>query len=167
MSTIFQKNFDRISYATWANDQRTEVTVYFNPSGKQSEEIVEMSLMAEAADPDFQLLLKRFSVDEISFFTNQDEEAATAAMHAVVKAYADYNGLVYDPSKEDPKSALNLDMLFDLPDTTQGQDFLFEVKLRAFDVPEISAASQDVKIAIREANTPIKVMYLVGKYLYE
>lgn len=165
MSTILEKHFDQIAFATWENPEKSEVRIMFNPS--PTSDLSEMVITTEASNPDFKTLLKRFSIDEINLFTNKEQEGAMATMHAIVKGYAEYNGLVYDPSKEDPKAAINLDMVFDLPDTTQGQDFLFEVKLRAFDVPQIAEASQEVKIAIREADTPIKVMYLVGKHLYE
>jgi dipeptidyl aminopeptidase/acylaminoacyl peptidase len=166
MSTVFEKHFDLISRAEWTED-KANIVVTYNPDPTGVRTLIETTIPAEATNPEFQLLLKKFSIDQINVMSNERDDQELANLKALVVEYAHATGLVYDPTADEPNTRLDIEAIFDLPDSTKGQDFLFEIKLRAFDIPEISNADQELKIAIREADTPIKVMYLVGKKLYE
>lgn len=166
MSTVFEKHIDLIARAVWSEDKKNVIVTYNeDPTGVRN--LFEMIIPAEATSPEFQQLLKKFSIDQINVMSNQRNNQELANLKALVVEYAHATGLVYDPTADEPNTRLDIEAIFDLPDSTKGQDFLFELKLRAFDVPEISNADQELKVAIREADTPIKVMYLVGKKLYE
>jgi hypothetical protein len=90
------------------------------------------------------------------------------AMHESYIEAAKQQGLIYDPGTYQPNSKLSIDAIFDLPEGSTGQDFLFELKLRVFDLrPVADSDNSEYKKKIRDATSPIEVLYWAGKFLYE
>jgi len=85
-----------------------------------------------------------------------------------VKEMALDYGLVYDPNAEQDASAHSVDHIFEPPEGDDGTDLLFNIKLKIFDMEQVvNSEDDDLKKELREADTPLKALYVAGKFLFE
>lgn len=123
-------------------------------------------------DTNYQKLLEKFNLKQIKNNTFERDAAEREAYLSLVQASALKSGLLYDPNNEDVSNRLNVDHLFELPEGMIGEEFLFNLKLRIFDMHEVmncevNEENSKLKTKLREAKTPIECLYLAGKFLYE
>lgn len=118
--------------------------------------------------PEWRDLLSRVSVDEIEEMTKDHRKLLIQNEQEALIAAAKEQGLVYEAGQRTPNSISSLDYIFNLPDTEIGTDFLFELKLRVFDMEQVMQSdNKEWKKKIRDSSSPIEVMYWAGKFLYE
>jgi hypothetical protein len=128
----------------------------------------ETVIEASSRDKGYQKLLETFSIDDIQQQTDEYNTKQEQMFLQYVKEIADFNGLIYDPESAEPNSRLIIDHLFALPNGTAGQDLLFEIKLKIFDLPAIiNSDNDDLKQQLREADTVLESFYIAGKFLFE
>jgi len=159
----FSHDILKVAY-TDANKTHVEITMG-NPEDKK---LYVHFLPCTEENPDWQDLLTRVSIDQIEEMTKTHFEGLQKIHEEELVDFAKKNGLIYDPAQYTPNSKLNIDYIFNLPETEVGIDFLFELKLRVFDIEQIvQSDNQEWKKKIRDSNSPIEVMYWAGKFLYE
>lgn len=119
-------------------------------------------------DPIYIELLAQLSIDEISNMTAQRHEVDAATFTTFVKQMALDNGLVYDPNAAEQMDRLTVDHIFNPTPDDISTDFLFNLKIKIFDLPEVEGSTNAaLKKELREAQDPLKSLYVAGKFLYE
>lgn len=162
---MFNKNCEVID-ARFTSDKQDRVVVAAKFDG--SDQIQEITVEAAAGDAKYESLLKVLTVDQIHKNTKKYNQDQKQVFQEYVKAVGVQYGLLYNPEAENPNSRLQMEYLFNLPTGDAGMDFLFELKLRIFDIPEIVASNNEqLREELREAETPLKALYVAGKFLYE
>ena len=159
-------NEGKFIHARFVNTQKRiiEATWHRDDIGRDELMIFDSSL----ENPMYLKLLETFTVDEISTMTNQyNKQQAEGFKQLVLKMCMD-NNLVYDPNAADQKDRLIVDHLLNPPEGDVGSDFLFEIKLKIFDLPQVvNSTNADLKATLRKATTPLEALYVAGKFLYE
>lgn len=146
-------------------DKKDIVTIW---KDKFNDTYHEITIEASLRDPGYQKLLKKFSIDEIQDQTDNYNTKQEKIFLQYVKEVADFNGLIYDPESAEPNGRLIIDHLFAIPDGARGQDMLFEIKLKIFDLPAVvNSDNDDLKQQLREADTVLESFYIAGKFLFE
>ena len=113
-------------------------------------------------------LLENFTTDEISTMTDQYAKEESENFKLFVKNMAVDYGLVYDPETAERSTVHSVDHIFTPPEGDEGTDLLFNVKLKIFDMDEVvNSDNDDLKKELREADTPLKALYVAGKFLFE
>ena len=116
----------------------------------------------------YKKLLETFTTDEISTMTDQKHKNQAASFELVVKDIAKKYGLIYDPAITNPQDKLTLDHLFTPTNDSVGTDLLFNLKVKIFDLPQVSSSTNsELKKKLRETKTPLEALYVAGKFLYE
>ena len=90
------------------------------------------------------------SAKQIKNNTFERDAAEREAYLSLVQASALDSGLLYDPNNEDVSNRLNVDHLFELPEGMIGEEFLFNLKLRIFDMHEV------MNCEVNEENSKLK-----------
>ena len=123
---------------------------------------------ADLENPDYLELLEQFTIDEITTMTNQRHEVDKANFTAFVKNMCIDYGLVYDPNAADQQDRLTVDHIFNPAPDDLNIDFLFNIKIKIFEMPEVEGSTNAaLKKQLREAKTPLESLYIAGKFLYE
>lgn len=153
--------------AYFANNEQTMVHAYW--TDPDNERAIQYTCnITDTSSEVTQAVLKEFTVDDIRQRTDENNKAIIRARHEFLMTQAKNEGLVYNPGNYEPNRVLNFDWLIDLPEGVQGQDFLFELKLRLFDIPAIAEDGDSYqKKMVRDAPTPLKAIYEAGKILYK
>jgi hypothetical protein len=134
----------------------------------ESGELVALDVATDLEDPIYLELLEQFTIDEISDMTAQKHEFEAATFTTFVKQMALDYGLVYDPNAADQQDRLTIDNLFNPGADERAVDFLFDLKIKIFDIPEVAESiNTELKKQLREADSPLKSLYIAGKFLYE
>jgi hypothetical protein len=129
---------------------------------------MQVSVRADLESENYVTLLNTFTTDEISIMTDQYSKLQAEDFKAFVKEMALSYGLVYDPNAERDVKVHSVDHIFEPPAGDDGTDLLFNVKLKIFDLKEvIDSEDEDLKKELREADTPLKALYVAGKFLFE
>lgn len=154
----------RFTFARFtASNQRWIEAVWMTADGTYEETLIE----ADLTNRDYKLLLEAFTVDEIKTMTDQFAKDEQAEFNDLVMRMAEDHGLVYDPNAADQKDRLNIDHIFEPPEGDDGTDLLFNIKLKIFELDEVTnSEDDDLKRALREADTPLKAFYIAGQFLY-
>lgn len=119
-------------------------------------------------DVDYKKLLEQFTTDEIATMTDQYAKEEAQNFEEYVKQLALSYGLLYDPNAQDGKDKFTVDHIFEPPAGDDGTDLLFNIKLKIFDLEEVtSSENAELKKALRETKTPLEAFYIAGKFLYE
>lgn len=161
---LISKN--KVVNAIWLDSSKSVVQVTLEDP-KSKVRFVEV-IPASEDEQDWRDLLSKMTPDQIEASTKEFAQAVRQEEERVLVAYAKEQGLIYDPSKYTPNTKLNINFIFDLPENQAGTDFLFELKLRVFDLEQVAGSdNQELKKKIRNAESPIEVLYLAGKFLYE
>jgi hypothetical protein len=114
-------------------------------------------------------ITRQFTLDDIIEKTKEADNIIRREMNEVLIEAAKQRGLIYEPGSTTlPNTKLSINAIFDLPEGSSGQNFLFELKSRVFEL-QVIADSKNVeyKQKIRDATSPIEVLYWAGKFLYE
>jgi len=129
---------------------------------------MQVAIEVDLEDPNYITLLDTFTTDEISTMTDQHAKEEAENFKVFVKEMALDYGLVYDPNAEQDASAHSVDHIFEPPEGDDGTDLLFNIKLKIFDMEQVvNSEDDDLKKELREADTPLKALYVAGKFLFE
>lgn len=112
-------------------------------------------------------ILKHFTVEEIIANTKEHDAEVRRSINDMYAEIAKEQGLIYDPGTYHPSSKINIDNFFKLPEGNAGQQFLFELKKRALEQDSVSKSTNEYKDKIRNASSPLEVLYWTGKISYE
>lgn len=119
-------------------------------------------------DEDFQSVLEVFSLEQIEEMTKQHIADRTQVYLDMVKKIATDAGLIFEPRKINRFGAKELPEYFSLPETDIEEEYLFDLKLSVFEMPEVyNSTNDELKRQLREADTVAKTLYVAGKFLYE
>lgn len=157
----------KFTHARYVNSKKQviETIWYDEEAGTYTQEAVECNL----EDPRYLELLDTFTTDEISTMTDQHSKEQAENFKLFVKGMAEDYGLVYDPNAANPSEKVHgIDHIFEPPEGDEGVDLLFNIKLKIFDMPEVQKSrSKKLKAELREADTPLKALYVAGKILFK
>lgn len=155
----------KFTHARFISNERQLIEATWKPTdGEEFFHIMKVDL----EDPAYRLLLDTFTVDEISTMTNQRNKTDAQVFTEAVKRIALEHGLIYDPEAAEQKDRLVIDNIFTPPEGDAGSDLLFNVKLKVFELPAVTDSDNaDLKRQLREADTPLKALYIAGKFLFE
>jgi len=156
--------------AYFTNDDRNEIQATWHDFGVDS--YYNVFIPVDLENENYQKLLEKYNLKQIKNNTNERSASEEEAFKTLVLGEALKKGLVYDPANVEVDNLLRVDHLFDLPEGNIGEEFLFNLKLRIFDMPELlnvewSEETQELKKRLREAKTPLECLYIAGKFLYE
>jgi len=153
--------------AYFVQGSRDTVRAFWKPNNSNElQEVLAETL--PGIDRGYDAILKDLSLDDIERETNENEKVFRQQLANFYMAEAEKKGFVYDSSVVEPNKRLNFDWLFELPEGTEGQDFLFELKLRLFDDERIASSSDaDTKKKMRDADNVLDAMYYAGKLIHE
>ena len=129
---------------------------------------LQVQVEVDLENPNYITLLDTFTTDEISTMTNEYAKEEEENFKAFVKEMATEYGLVYDPNAEQDAKPHSVDHIFVPPTGDDGTDLLFDIKLKIFDMEQVvNSEDEDLKKELREADTPLKALYVAGKFLFE
>ena len=159
-------NNGKFTFAHYANKNKDLIkTVWYDNDTKTGQEI---TIKTDLTNDMYKKLLETFTVDEITTMTDQKTSIEEQNFHSLIKNMAIKHGLVYDPKTKNPQEVLNLDSIFNFKNDTVDNDFLFELKIKIFDLPQVSSSTNnELKKKLRESDTPLQALYIAGKFLYE
>jgi len=125
-------------------------------------------IKVDLENENYKKLLEQFNLVQIKKMTDERKEFENQKFLNVVKDVAQQSGLIYDPENADAENRLRVDHIFELPEGEFGEEFLFNLKLRVFEMDEVmNSEDADLKKKLREAKTPLESLYIAGKFLYE
>ena len=160
----------KFTYARYVSSKKDfiEATWMRNDVPEGTSPYMQVSVRADLESENYVTLLNTFTTDEISNMTDQYSKLQAEDFKMFVKEMALSYGLVYDPNAEQDTKVHSVDHIFEPPTGDDGTDLLFNVKLKIFDLPEvIESDNEDLKKELREADTPLKALYVAGKFLFE
>jgi hypothetical protein len=151
--------------AVFTNSKKNTIEATFKHEDETFESVViEVDLNNEV----YKKLLETFTIDQITQFTNAKINHDKINFSEFVLSMCKDRGLVYDANGADEKSKLVIDNLFAVPEGDTGTDLLFNIKMKCFELPEVTASTDtELKKKLRKATTPIEAFYITGKFLYE
>lgn len=156
----------KFTHARYVNSKKQEVeAIWFDGESTYTQEAVRCDLENKR----YLELLDTFTTDEISTMTDQYAKEQSENFKLFVKSMASDYGLVYDPNASDPTEKVHgIDHIFEPPEGDEGTDLLFNIKLKIFDMPEVqNSKSKKLKAELREADTPLKALFIAGKFLFK
>lgn len=128
----------------------------------------QIAISTNLENPAYVKLLETFTTDEISTMTDQFTKEQAENFKLFVKEMATEYGLVYDPNAANRETVASYEQIFNPPEGDEGTDLLFNIKLKIFDLPQVvDSENTDLKRELREADTPLKALYIAGKFLFE
>ena len=156
-------------HARYANNDKTIIEAVLEQvtaDGEIDQSGVIMPVNME--EEDFQSVLEVFSLDQIEEMTKQHIAERTQVYLDMVKKIATDAGLLYDESKINRFGYKQLPAYFSVAETDSEEEYLFDLKLSVFEMPEVyDSTNDDLKRQLREADTIAKTLYIAGKFLYE
>lgn len=156
----------RFTHARFTSSQKDQVeSIWFDEENETYEQV---AIDINLENPLYVKLLETFTTDEISMMTDTYAREEQENFFALVKSIAEDNGLIYNPDAEVEKDKLEIDHIFNPPEGNDGEDLLFDIKLKIFDMQTVSdSENTELKKQLREADSPLKALYIAGKFLYE
>lgn len=156
----------RFTHAVYSSSKQNLIfATWYDESTKKHKEI---AIKTDLNNEFYKKLLQTFTTDEIYQMTDQKRKLNSQTFEIYVKDIALKYGLVYDPLIHNPQEKLTVDNLFNPPAGDLGTDLLFNLKLKIFDLPEVTQSDNtELKKKLREAKTPLESLYIAGKFLYE
>jgi phage pi2 protein 07 len=158
------------THATFFSDEGQLIRAIYHEFEDENgdEKFHEIMINVDLEDPLYQKLLETFNLQQIKNMTNEEREIQKQNFLSLVQELAVENGMVYDPENANNDNKLRVDHIFELPEGEFGEEFLFNLKLRVFDMDEVmNSEDADLKKKLREAKTPLESLYIAGKFLYE
>lgn len=161
----------KFTHARYVNSKKDTVEAIWMmnevPEGELSP-YVQVCIPTDLENEAYIKLLDTFTTDEISSMTDQHSKGEAENFKEFVKTLATDYGLLYDPNAERDAMAHSVDHIFEPPEGDEGTDLLFNLKLKIFDMQQVIDSTNDgLKKELREADTPLKALYVAGKFLFE
>jgi len=160
----------KFTWAKYVNSKKDyiDATWMRNDVPEGTSPYMAVTIRVDLENENYVTLLNTFTTDEISIMTDQHSKVQEEKFKSFVKSMALDYGLVYDPNAEQDSTVHSIDHIFEPPENDEGSDLLFNIKLKIFDLPEvIESDNEDLKKELREADTPLKALYVAGKFLFE
>ena len=127
------------------------------------------SMMVCDCDPSDQwwaLVQKDWTLDQIKKNTTNQVAEQDEAFKLYAIESGKSLGYLYDPDVANPNNRLILENIFTKPEGTKGDDLLFEVKLRVFDIQEvIDSTDETLKTRLRETDNIMEALWIAGQFL--
>lgn len=160
------KNQEIVS-VIFTNNNQTSIRIVVKDTNN-NDEVYELDTSIMGGDRElWDQVVSMVPLEKIAEYTADYAAVMRRMQVEVIGEYAKNAGLVFDPGQWSPNEKLSIDNIFVLPEGDTGQDFLFELKLRLFDLKEIAESTdQASKTAMREATTPLEAFYHAGKMLF-
>ena len=157
------------TFARFATSMQNEIVAeWFDPT---TELTYEYTFPVDLTHPFYVKLLDTFTVDEIKKMSDEWHENQLRLWEnwLVNKAKQLDIFINYEPEQsKEVDNKFDIKYLVDAQDSIEYMGFVFDLKLELYDKEEImNSDKQDLLIAMREAKTPLEVMYYAGKILYE
>lgn len=160
----------RFTHARYVSSKKDTIeAIWMYDSVEEGEpKFIQVAIPTDLENETYVQLLDTFTTDEISSMTDQHAKEEAENFKLFVKDIATDYGLLYDPNAERDATAHSVDHIFEPPEGDEGTDLLFNVKLKIFDMQQvIDSTNDDLKKELREADTPLKALYVAGKFLFE
>lgn len=156
----------KFSHARYVSSKKDTIeALWYDATHHQMHQV---SIPTDLENSTYVKLLETFTTDEISTMTDQHNKEQGENFKYFVKNMATEFGLVYDPNAANRETVASYDQIFNPPAGDEGIDLLFNIKLKIFDLPQVvESDNADLKRALREAETPLKALYVAGKFLFE
>lgn len=156
-------------HARYANNSKTVIEAVLEQQTSDGEiDHSGVIIPVNMEEEDFQSVLEVFSLDQIEEMTKQHIAERTQVYLDMVKKIATDAGLLYDESKINRFGDKQLPAYFSVAETDSEEEYLFDLKLSVFEMPEVyDSTNDDLKRQLREADTIAKTLYIAGKFLYE
>lgn len=156
-------------HARYANNDKTIIEAVLEQVTEDGEiDHSGVIMPVNMEEEDFQSVLEVFSLDQIEEMTKQHIAERTQVYLDMVKKIATDAGLLYDESKINRFGDKQLPAYFSVAETDSEEEYLFDLKLSVFEMPEVyDSTNDDLKRQLREADTIAKTLYIAGKFLYE
>lgn len=156
----------QFTHAVWTDSNKTHVTAIWHD--EENDQYSEIVAPVHNDDYLYNEIRKNFSIDEISTMTDQNEKEERENFKIYMATIAKELGYMYDPEAGNPNPGLSLDCIFAPTDDEAGEDVLFEIKIKIFDLPQVvDSENTELKRQLREASTPLEAFYIAGKFLFE
>lgn len=162
------KNFEngKFTHAKYASSKKDTIDAIW--LSNDTNEYHQVAIPTNLENPTYVKLLETFTTDEISTMTDQSTKEDAENFKLFVKQIASDYGLIYDANAANRESVASYEQIFNPPEGDEGTDLLFNIKLKIFDLPQIVESNNaELKKALREADTPLKALYIAGKFLFE
>jgi hypothetical protein len=158
----------RYTFARYANAEKNAIEAIWYNEDEENPVYNEIWIDVNLRDQKYRELLETFSVDEISTMTDQHAKEANAIFQEHVKKIAEDYNMIYNPEAENNHYAQSVDMIFEPQSGDVGEEFLFDLKLKIFEMDEVvNSDNEDLQAELREADSPLKALYIAGKFLFE
>jgi hypothetical protein len=156
----------KFTHARYVSSKKDTIeAIWYDEEYKQYNQV---AISTDLENLDYVKLLKTFTTDEISTMTDQHSREQAESFKLFVKDMATDFGLVYDPNAANRETVASYEQIFNPPEGDEGTDLLFNIKLKIFDLPQVvDSENTDLKRELREAETPLKALYVAGKFLFE
>lgn len=156
----------KFTHARYVSSKKDTIeAIWYDEEHKQAHQV---AISTNLENPTYVKILETFTTDEISTMTDQHSREQAESFKLFVKGMATEFGLVYDPNAANRETVASYELIFNPPEGDEGTDLLFNIKLKIFDLPQVvDSDNANLKRELREAETPLKALYVAGKFLFE
>jgi hypothetical protein len=156
----------KFTHARYVSSKKDTIeAIWYDEEHKQYNQV---AISTNLENPAYVKILETFTTDEISTMTDQNSREQAESFKLFVKEMATDFGLVYDPNAANRETVASYEQIFNPPEGDEGTDLLFNIKLKIFDLPQVvDSDNANLKRELREAETPLKALYVAGKFLFE
>jgi hypothetical protein len=156
----------KFTHARYVSSKKDTIeAIWYDEEHKQYHQV---AIATNLENPAYVKVLETFTTDEISTMTDQHSKEQAENFKLFVKEMATEYGLVYDPNAANRETIASYEQIFNPPEGDEGTDLLFNIKLKIFDLPQVvDSDNAELKRELREAETPLKALYVAGKFLFE
>lgn len=155
----------KFTEAYYTDSKRNVIeTVWEYNDGKK----IGIAIPADLDNKNYILLMEQYTVDEIATMTNELALQRGRDFIDLVIAISQEAGYIVDKDKIEGKPTHSVENIFNPPEGEEGDDFLFETKLKIFELDAVTKSENDsLKKELREADSPLKALYIAGKFMFE
>jgi hypothetical protein len=146
---------NKVITAHFANTQESEVFVLLE---RPDESLFDTTIEAGEQSPEYVDLLNQISVEDIRKNTVEQQETERKAILAYARS-------VFEEETAEIESNILRKMI--TTEEEDNRDFAFKLKLAGFELDQVKGATTEQKKAIRQSNSPLEILYLIGKLVYE
>lgn len=154
--------------AIFSNNAQSLVTGLWEDNSTEEKQTHEILMDVDLKDPFYNKLLESFSIDDIVKMTADQRNYEREGYISLVKEIALKEGILYDPNTPGNFKQRDVSFMLEIPKSEAEEEWLFDLKLEMFDNETIVNSDNDeLKKRLRDASTPVEVMYIAGKFLFE
>ncbi len=162
----------KFTHARYVSPQMDQIeAIWYNENVLDDKEspYISIAIPVDLEDSLYVKLLETFTTDQIHGMTKDYLSEEEETFKIFVKKIAEDEGLIFDPNAEkNNNQSHSIDHIFEPPEGDEGTDLLFNIKLKIFDIPSVvDSENTELKRQLREADTPLKALYICGKFLFE